>query len=257
MPAVLRACFAVLACFALAACDNSPTFDASSLPAYQKSLNDIKATLSPRDQERLDLALLTTAIGGPPNRAVKSSLEGVAYPIVYLDRLRSRIDGRTAAKVIELTAADLDFAIAQAERQSSDGSKILAAIKVENPQYHWDRTRNGDGPTIHFSVVNGTSYALSTITVSGVLTLHGRTLLAAGGLIHVFSSPLQPGAQELVTVVPDFTSQWRRPDLEADYDADFTLKVANIVDTNRRRLLSVDADIVEAMKRERDVLRSN
>ena len=54
--------FAVSCCLALAACHREPTFDASSLPAYQRSLSKIEASLSAADQDRLKIALAALAI---------------------------------------------------------------------------------------------------------------------------------------------------------------------------------------------------
>ena len=56
-------CFAMLCCLALAACDHEPTFDASSLAAYQKSLSEITARLNAEDKHKLQIALLTLAAG--------------------------------------------------------------------------------------------------------------------------------------------------------------------------------------------------
>ena len=200
-----RACLALLCCLALAACDDAPRFDASSLPAYQKSLRDIKATLSARDQQRLDVALITQAAGyatgnlplaNPQSLAVLSELDRVADPLtlIFLDRLRPKIDGRSAAKVIALVADDLDFAISRAEEQSAGTDKILAAVTVENPRYYWNRGKYSDQPSIEFSVANRGTSTIRGITVNGVLTMHGRAEpLAAGHLYYVFSSALQPG----------------------------------------------------------------
>jgi hypothetical protein len=262
-----RACLALLCCVALAACDDAPRFDASSLPAYQKSLRDIKATLSARDQQRLDMALITQAAGSaagtlppadPQLVAVLSALDGVANPLIYLDRLRPKIDGRSAAKVIALVADDLDFAISRAEQQSAGTDKILAAVTVENPRYYWNRGKNSDQPSIEFSVANRGASAITGITVNGVLTMHGRAEpLAAGHLYYVFWRALQPSEQRPVMLVPDPRSAWANKNLETAYDADLMLKVTNFSDTTGKRLLATDADIVEAMKRKRDFLRGN
>jgi hypothetical protein len=257
-------CFAVPACLpaclALAACDDSPKFDASSLPAYQRSLEAIKARLSAHDQQRLDMALFTTAANNVagvlppenPGAVVQASLVGVANPLIYLDRLRPRVDGRTAAKVIELAVDDLDFAIAHTGPQSAAADKILAAIAIENPRYYWTSDHQ---PTIAFSVANSSPYAVANLTVSGVLTVHGRVLLATGGLDYSFSPALQFGSQQSVSLRP-YGTLWSNRSLETIDDAGFTLKAVNIVDTDRRRLLMVDADIVEALKRKRNFLRN-
>jgi hypothetical protein len=264
---VKTSCFAVLACLVaglpLAACDESPRFDTSSLAAYRESLAAIKAKLSSRDQERLDAALLTAATDDPagiylplenPRAVVRSSLEGVADPLIYLDRLRTKIDGRTAAKVIALTAANLDDLIARADQQAVGADKILAAISIDNARYGWDRSEKYDnGPFAAFSAANLSPYTVWGIKLSGVLTAHGRVIAAGGGLSYSFPTPLQPGMQQSGTIHLDTRSAWANPDLE-NADADFALKVVNIL-TLRGSLLYLDADIVEAMKRKRDILR--
>ena len=99
MTAVRTLCFAVVCCLALAACDREPTFDASSLPAYQKSLTAINARLSVQDRQKLQLALLTLAAGGgadytafalanPSSIANMEALDGIANPLIFLDRSR-------------------------------------------------------------------------------------------------------------------------------------------------------------------------
>jgi hypothetical protein len=258
-------CFAILCSLALASCDNGPTFDASSLPAYQKSLGDIEATLSAQDQHKLDIALITIAIGSaakmlplanPRSNAIFPSLDGVINPLIYLDRLRPVIDGKGAAKVMALVAADLDLAISRAEAQSAGSEKLLDAFVLANPRYYWDREKYSDKPTIEFSVYNGGEYPISSITVSGVLTMRRRAPpLAAGSVSYIFPRPLQPSHQEWVKIVPFAGNALANEDLKSDYDADIAVKIANVVDTNGKRLLYTDADIVEAMGKNRDVLR--
>ena len=76
---------ALLACLALAACDHDPTFDASSPEAYQKSLGEITAKLNAEDQRRLQIALLTLALG---NTAQSNALQS-ASPKALNDLVRS------------------------------------------------------------------------------------------------------------------------------------------------------------------------
>jgi hypothetical protein len=267
MTAVRTLCFAVLCCFALAACDIEPTFDASSLPAYQKSLSEIKTRLSAEDQRKLQLALLTLAAGGaadytafalanPSSIANMEALDGVANPLILLDRMRPRIEGRSAAAVIRNVANDLDYAISRAEAQSSGAEKELAALIIENPRYRWDRSKGNSRRTAEFSVYNGSTMPISRIYLSGELTTPGRkTPLAVGGLIYRFGNPLQPGAQQQVSVDLGTPGDWTAKQLETVYDADLKLKVSNIDDANGRRLLAVNTDVLDTLRHKRAVLR--
>src|SRR5271169_4676009 len=161
MTAVRTLAFAVLCCLALAACDHEPTFDASSLPAYQKSLSDINARLSAQDRHKLQMALLTLAAGG---------------------------------------------------------SADYTAVALANPS----------------SIVN---------------------IEALDGVANLFANLLQPGAQQQVTVNLGTPVGWTAKQLETVYDADLKLKVSNIDDASGRRLLVVNSDVLDTLRRQRDVLR--
>jgi hypothetical protein len=257
---------AVLCCFALAACDSEPVFDTSSVPAYQKSYGAINAGLNEQDRNRLKIALRTLAAGGaaeftllarPRAQANTAALEGVANPTIVLDRMRPKIEGKTAAAVIRIVVADIDTEIAQAEGQlgSADADKTLSKIVIENERYYWDRNGRTDHATVQFSIYNGSAKAISHVFLSGVLTSRGRaTPWATGALDYGFTPALQPGTQQQATI---FITQGEFADseLERVYDAGLTLKVTNADDTAGRRLLVVNSDIIESMRLERLVLR--
>ena len=298
--------FVVLCCLALAACDHAPTFDASSLPTYQKSLSEITAQLSAQDQRKLEIALLTLAIGNaadtnalqsanPGSLAVLASLNGVANPLTYFDRMRPRINGRSAAAVIRLVTSELDAQISLAKSQLAGVEKLLDPVVIEHPRYSWTdgrvqseptagvRVQNqrtggvriviqpagskvqrqpntgNKGPgqlTVEFSVYNGTKNVISRIYVSGVLTTHDRpTPWARGLIIHSFERGLQPGEQ--VPVVIRATGAWADIRLATVYDADVALKVVNIENTNGERLVPLNLDALEAMRQKRDALRAS
>ena len=306
MKTVRMPSFVALCCLALAACDHAPTFDASSLPAYQKSLNEITAQLSAPDRRKLEIALLTLAVGNaadtsalqsanPGSLAVLASLNGVANPLTYFDRIRPKINGRSAAAVIRLVTSELDAQISLAESQLAGVEKLLGPVVIEQPRYSWTDGRvqseptagvrvlsqraggvriviqpagskvqrqpnTGNKvpgqPTIEFSVYNGTKNVISRIYVSGVLSTHDRpTPWARGLIIHSFERGLQPGEQ--VPVVIKATGAWADIRLATLYDADVTLKVVNIENTNGERLVPLNLDALEAMRQKRDALRAS
>jgi hypothetical protein len=206
-------CFAVLCCLALAACDHEPTFDASSLPAYQTSLAEINGRLGEKDQHRLQVALMTLATGygtdytafalaNPDMAANFEALDGVANPLSFLDHMRSGIQGRTAASVIRHVADDLDYEIARAENQADGVEKALAAFIVENPRYFWDRGSRPGQPTVEFSIYNGSKAPISTIYLTGALTAAADrdTPLVMREVSYHFVHLLAPGAQQDISV---------------------------------------------------------
>ena len=258
---------AILAGLALTACDQDPTFDASSAAAYQRTFGEITAKLSTEDQRRLHVALLTLALG---NTAVSNALEltnpaslndlvtldGVANPLLYLDRVRPGISGRSAAAVIRNVAAELDSEISRAEAKAAGADKLLAAIVVDHPRYYWDSRRKV--PTIEFSVYNGGKTAISRIFIGGVLTVPGRTgKWVTGGLNYRFERALQPGVQMPVTVPMRITSPQAATQLQNLHDANMTVKVTNITDTSGKKLVPLDTDLLEGMRNKRDLLRGS
>jgi hypothetical protein len=261
--------FAVLCCLALAACDPAPTFDASSLPAYQKSLNEINARLSAQDRHKLQLALLTLAAGGsadytavalanPLTIANIEALDGVPNPLQFLDRMRSRIEGRTAASVIRRVADDLDYAISRVEAQTKGAEKQLAAFVIENPRFRWDHGKRTTNPTAEFSVYNGSTMPISRIFLKGELTTPElKTPLAMGVVVYSFANLLQPGAQQQVTVNLGTPSGWTAKQLETVYNPDLKLTVSNVDDASNRRLLAVNTEVLETLRHKRDLLRGS
>jgi hypothetical protein len=267
MTAMRMPCVAILCCVALAACDQSPTFDASSPGAYQRSLGEITAQLGADEQRRLRIALVTLALGNTPqtnaielaNPALLNdivTLATVSDPQIYLDRVRPSINGRTAAGVIRLVAANLDSEISQAEAKSAGAEKLLAGVAIGSPRYYWDRSRNL--PTIEFSVYNGNRSPISRLYVSGVVTMPGRTgKWATGGLNYRFDSGLDPGEQVPVKLTPRIVSMQTAKELQSLYNVDITVKVTNIEDATGHKLVPIDADVLEGMRSKRDFLRGS
>jgi hypothetical protein len=267
-PAATALGAAALCCLALAACEPELLFDASSVPAYQKSLDAINAKLNLRDRNRLKIALVTLAVGGateftragllrvPPNVA---ALEGIANPKVVLDRMRPTIEGKTAAAVIGIVVADIDAEIARAEGHlgNPDADKTLSKIVIENERYVWDQTWRPDRATVKFSIYNGSAKAISCVYLGAVLASRGRAApWATGALFYCFSPALQPGTQQQATI---FITSGALADTELKriYDADLTLKVTNADDTAGQKLLVFNSDLIEAMRMERLVLRGS
>jgi hypothetical protein len=287
------ASFAVLVCLALAACDLEPTFDASSLPAYQNSLGAIKARLSEQDQQRLQLALLTLAAGSAAEYTAFAlsdrdtpehieALDGVANSLTLLDRMRPTIDGHTAAAVIRHVADDLDLAIARAERQAGGAEKALAAFIIENPRYSWTRGTNpiqrtvkfavrgrdndpvsgivvtATQPTLEFSIYNGSKEPISGIVVTAMLIASNRDApLLAGDVGYRFASPLQPGVQQRVEVAFRAPGPWTAKQIDTADDMTLRVKLSNVFKADGGRLLAANVGWIDVMRKKRDFLRGS
>ena len=261
------AAFAFVACVALGACDHEPVFDASNLIAYQSSLDAINARLGPADQRKLDIALRTLAGGyiiayqavplpGADGLTNTATLDGTIPREVYLARLRSSINGKSGAAVIDQVTADLDKAIAYADRQPASASHQLDAVVIDNPRYYWDRGkgRTPDQAFIEFSVYNGGKLPIRQIYLDAAVS-SGKHEWARAGIDYSFLQPLEPGVMLQVRFSPPGPAGLADKQLENVYDPDFTLKVANAYDMNGNRLLFVNADVADAMRKQRELLR--
>lgn len=260
--------FAAACCLALTACNQAPTFDASSLPAYQRSLSAIKTGLNSGEQNKLQIALMTLAAGlsadysayalaNPATIANLETLDSVSSPLTILDRLRPMIQGRTAASVIRRVADDLDYAIRRTEAQQGSADKLLAGFVIENARYFWDQGKRLSSPTLEFSIYNGSRGAISAVAVSGALTTRALpTPWVVRSVNYHFARLLQPGAEQKVTITLATPGSWTAKQLESAYDAALKLQVSNVSDADGRRLLIVNTDAIDTMRRKRDALRA-
>jgi hypothetical protein len=264
-------CLAVSCCLALAACHHEPVFDASTLPAYQKSLGKINASLSTADQDRLKIALAVLAMGGvdgyialgrnsPSNDPNFEMLDGsIINAMLYFEQMRLQIDGKTAAALISRVAGDLDAAIARVETQGRDSGKVFKALVIENAQFYWARVNDrNDVPMARFSLYNGSTIAVSNIQLNATLTVPGdKTPITIGNLFNNFSRPLQPGAEEMQTIRLATIGEAATKRLANTYNADLTLQLTNIGDSAGKRLVRADGDWLDAVRHKRDALRGS
>jgi hypothetical protein len=257
---------AVLCFLALTACNSGPTFDASSEAAYLKSLDEITATLSAEDERRLDVALLTLALGNTVqsnglqfanSASLKNlvALRSVANPLLFLDRVRG-VSGRSASEVIRLVADQLAVEILRSETAAEGAYRQLGDVVIDHPRYTWDRQRNV--PVVAFSVYNGGKTAISRIFVSCVVTVPGRAgKWMTNGLNYKFERGLEPGVAVSVVLFPRVVNMQTAKELENVYDANVTARVSNIEDLQGHKLMRIDTDILEGMRSKRDFLRGS
>jgi hypothetical protein len=260
-------CFAFACCITLAACnEQQPTFDARDIPAYQKSLAAIKAKLSARDQQKLQLALLTLAFGNaayftvldwadPAKANAYEAFDDVPNEWVLFNRMRPDVNGKTAAEVIRRVADIIDHTITEAEAEDGGATQDLARIVIENPRY-----RLPDVPsralTAEFSVYNGSHIAISRIYLIGTLTAPGvKVPLVIDTFSRSFTPPLEAGVQQQVTMPLSMSGGWTAEHLQGAYDADLKLKVTNVSDSRGKALLAINVQALDALRRKRDMLR--
>jgi hypothetical protein len=257
-------CLVIIAGLALAACNREPTFDVSSLSAYQRSLEAVTAKLNIPQRNRLNLALVTLVTGNslqantielanPKTVANLVTLDSAVNPLVILDRLRPQIDGRDAASVISRVADELDNEISDTVSRFGAARSLLDAVTINNPRYYWDKRSNL--PALEFSVYNGGKSSVSRIFLNAVITQTGESgKYMMGGLTYQFGNGLDPGVAMPVKLTVSRMDDQTRQKLQGLYNADVTVRVTNIVKANGDRLFAAD-DALESMRQKRDFLR--
>jgi hypothetical protein len=268
MASLRTSCLAVVCCLLLAACDpGGPTFDTSSVPAYQKSLREIEAPLSAAERHRLEVALVALAAGGgadyvafskfdQTNVTELAALDGVANSAFLLERMRSRIAGKTATAVIRRVADDIDIQISGAESQRQSVGKELKAIIIDNARFSWNRGITNPMPIMQFDFYNGSRIPVSAVLLNATLTAPGvRAPLAVGSLAYRFPNPLQPGVQQKVTINLGNSGIDLAQRLADVYNVDLAIKVTNIDQGDGKRLMRINADVLDVLEQRRDLLR--
>ena len=154
----------------LTAC-SGPTLDGSSEDAYERSLINVKNTLSNSAQAEFDNALEVIALGD-----VTDIVEMNASSQNAESRLRSAVDGLTANEVIAAADAILrnrleaqreqiileieDLEAAKAEAESANTT--TGDFVVEESRFYFDEVRHQTIPVIEVIVTNGTDFDISS-----------------------------------------------------------------------------------------------
>jgi len=249
-----RSSLAILCCFLLSACVFDPVFDASSWDAYQRSSAAVKAKLSNDDLRRLEVALKYLLVEATPQvelqRQMVTNVAAMANfinPYAILSRLGPRINGKSAAVIIQDLSIKLDTEISEAEARLHS-ENTLGTVEVSSPSYYWKRSGFLEQPVVEFSVRNGGQIPVSRIYFSAVLTSPNRTIpWARQEFVQTFKGGLEPREKQQLTYQPR-SGEWN--DKQLKYLPDATLKVVatNFEDANGARMIAVDSDLLD-MKR--------
>jgi hypothetical protein len=206
-----RLSLTVLFCFLLSGCIFDPVFDTSSWDAYQRSLAAIKTKLGNDELRRLDIALKYLWIEGTPRIAVDGQLGSVATTgnvansYAILARLGPRINGRSAATIIQNLSIKLDAEISESEARLQNVGGVLGAVEVSSPRYYWRRSGYLEQPVIEFAVFNGGKFPISRIYFNSVLTTPNRSIpWARQEFVETFKGGLEPRERQQLTLQPRF-----------------------------------------------------
>ena len=246
--AMKRSSLAILCFFLLSGCIFDPAFDTSSWDAYQTSASAVRAKLSNDDLRRLEVALKYLTTEGTPQMDGQLAINaaGKIYPNtkLILARLGPKINGRSAAAVIQNLSIKLDTEIADTEARMQGTGKVLAAVEVESPSYYWRRSGVIEQPVIEFSVYNAGKVPISRVYFSSALTSPNRSIpWVKQGFVRVFKGGLEPRYGE-----------WNDKQLKDLSNAELKVVVTNFEDANGEKAVAVDSESLDVKRKVRAAL---
>jgi hypothetical protein len=241
-----RSSLAILFCFLLSACIFDPVVDASSWDAYQRSMAAIRAKLSNDDLRRFDVALKYMFVETTPNIATPT-------PTLILARLGPRINGESAATIIQNLSIRLDSEIAQSETRLQNSGDVLGAVEIGSPDYYWRRSGYVEQPVIEFSVRNNGKFPILRAYFRVVLTTPNRTIpWATQEYVQNFKGGLEPREKQQLTFQP--RGDWNDKQLKDMPNAELKVTVVNFDNANGERMITVDSDSLEFKRKVRAAL---
>jgi hypothetical protein len=224
--------------------------DASSPDAYQKSLQSIRAKLSPEEAAKLDAAVETLVLAGLQEqqgglqKMLAASSDGQK---IQIDPL-AVVNGKTPAEVIalaeikvrermqtDLKSATSDIAELEIRKLAADkAAGVLAKIATADPSYSWAAGPSAQ-PVIEVKVTNNSGVALSH------LYFHGVSLPPPGGKVprvdedfdYEVPGGLDDHATKRLRVEPDVLSAWGQGELKGQKDMPLSVTVVNAAGPDR------------------------
>jgi hypothetical protein len=238
-----RSSLAILCCFLLSACIFDPVVDASSWDAYQRSMAAIRAKLSNDDLRRFDVALKYMFVETTPNIPTPA-------PNLILARLGPRINGESAATIIQNLSLKLDREIAQAETRLQNSEDVLGAVEISSASYYWRRSGYVEQPVIEFSVRNNGKFPILRAYFRVVLTTPNRTIpWATQEYVQNFKGGLEPREKQQLTFRPQ--GDWNDKQLKDMPNAELKVTVINFDNANGDRMITVDSDSLDFKRKVR------
>ena len=238
-----RSALAILCCFLLSGCIFDPVVDASSWDAYQRSMAAMRAKLSNDDLRRLDIALKYMFVETAPGI-------GMATPAMVLARLGPRINGESAATIIQNLSLKLDSEIAQSETRLQNSGDVLGAVEIGSPSYSWRRSGNFEQPAIEFSVRNSGKFPILRAYFRAVLTTPNRSIpWATQEFVQTFKGGLEPREKQQLTFRPQ--GDWNDKQLKDMPNAELKVTVVNFDNAIGEKMITVDSDSLEFKRKVR------
>jgi len=179
----------------------------------------------------------------------------LANPYVILGQLGPRINGRSAAAVIQDLALKLDAEIELIATGMQDVGGLLSSVEVISPSYYWRRSGYLAQPVIEFAVRNNGKSPISRIYFSSVLISPNRSIpWASQQFVQTFKGGLEPREKQQLTIQPR-SGEWNDPQLKDLSNAQLKVAVTNFEDASGERMIAIDNKGLDVKRKVRAALR--
>jgi len=180
--------------------------------------------------------------------------ESFASPQLVLARLGPRINGRSAAAIIQDLLIKLDAEISEVDSRMQSAGGVLTVVEVESPTYYWRRSGYINKPVIEFSVYNGGKLPISRVYLSGVLTTPNRSIpWVKQSLTLSFKGGLEPREKRRMKFEP-VNGEWTDRNLSDLTNAELKLTVTNFEDASGEKVMAIDSTSLDVRRRVRSLL---
>ncbi|MGD0846957.1 hypothetical protein, partial [Bradyrhizobium sp.] len=174
-------------------------------------------------------------------------------PNLILARLGPRINGESAATIIQNLSIRLDSEIAQSETRLQNSGDVLGAVEIGSPDYYWRRSGYVEQPVIEFSVRNNGKFPILRAYFRVVLTTPNRSIpWATQEFVQTFKGGLEPREKQQLTFQP--RGDWNDKQLKDMPNAELKVTVVNFDNANGERMITVDSDSLEFKRKVRAAL---
>ena len=253
-----RLILAALCCPLLSGCIFDPVFDTSSWDAYQRSSAAVKAKLSNDELRRLEIAMKYLVTESTPKLEIDGQLVSnvvaggsLENPYIILSQIGARINGRSAAAVIQNLSIKLGAEISETEARLQIVESVSGPVEISSANFNWRRDGYLEQPVIEFAVFNGGKLPISRIYFRTILTTPNRSIPWVNQeFVQFFRGGLEPREKQQLTLQPRY-GDWNDPRLKDLPNAKLKVVVTNFEDANGEKVVAVDSHSLDLKRKVR------
>lgn len=257
---------ALVVAILLAACTApmDAKIDASSMDAFQRSMQALQSRLTAEESKQFGEAVLTITM----EAGFARMFAGAGKPDAMQTDMLSTINGKSPRELIALaehkkheraeaelkSIRDEIAALEKAKQDAQKGAALLSKIVIDTPRFYWDKIGYMSVPVIDFTVKNGMALALSRIYYHGMVSTPGRSVpWIDSDFNNEMHGGLEPGEEKHLELNPNPYLGWGVHETEGRDDLVFTVTVVNAETADKTKLSAdfskKDAERLEQLRK--------